>query len=504
MLFTEPGFLFLFLPAVVVAVRGLMSYGADRTAWVVLALASLVFYGIAYPPYLILLLTSILVNYLLVGLFLSWDQPALNRRRVWLFTAVVFNLGMLGYFKYRDFFLENLAAASGTNLHLEPLVLPVGISFYVFEQLALSVDVYRGYRPERSFLKYGLWVAFFPHLVAGPIMRHQELVPQFAAGSQRSPWSQDVSVGLTIFAIGLFKKAVLADSMAPLADMGFGAAHSGSIMSADAWFAVVAYALQIYFDFSGYSDMAIGLARMFGLSLPLNFNSPYKAASIIEFWRRWHMTLSRFLRDYLYIPLGGGKRGAIRRWINLFLTMLLGGLWHGASWNFVIWGGLHGVYLAINHAFRYVMPPRKSSSLVAQRLSRGVCWALTAIAVLIAWVPFRAGTLPEAVTMWTAMFNMPWRSLELFDWTAVIAIALSAGVALLLPNTQELMGKKIMEPASVGEDYGAEPAVSVSKQWFSRFVWQPSYVWPIVSGIMIAVSLLALNDGQSPFIYFRF
>jgi alginate O-acetyltransferase complex protein AlgI len=494
MLFTELGFLFLFLPAVFLAVRGLQFFGANHETIVVLALASLVFYGIAHPPYLLLLATSILVNYALVRLFLSWERPSGAHRRAWLVVNTAFNLGMLGYFKYRDFFLDNFVAASGTNFNLEPLILPVGISFYVFEQLALAVDVYRGYRPERSLLTYGLWVAFFPHLVAGPIMRHQELVPQFSRRPLMGPWADDLAVGLTIFTLGLFKKAVLADAMAPLASAGFSAAHTGAIGSQDAWVATVAYALQIYFDFSGYSDMAIGLARMFGMSLPLNFNSPYKAASIIEFWRRWHMTLSRFLRDYLYIPLGGGKHGTIRRWINLFLTMLLGGLWHGASWNFVIWGGLHGSYLAVNHAFRHMVPQRELGNV-----GHWFGWLLTMIAVLIAWVPFRAGSLPEALTMWQAMAGLSDIGSELFDVKTLLGIAFASAVALLMPNTQEFMGAKI------GGEVSALPStMGLINRWVPGLSWTPGYVWSAAIGVMIAASLLCLNDGQSPFIYFRF
>jgi D-alanyl-lipoteichoic acid acyltransferase DltB (MBOAT superfamily) len=270
-------------------------------------------------------------------------------------------------------------ALLGTGWDAGTIVLPIGISFYTFTQIAYVVDTLQGKVTERSVLSYLLFVTYFPHLVAGPVLHHAEMMPQFRVRENLAPRAENLARGLTFLVAGLFKKVVLADGCAPIANAAFAGASAG-LTPGDAWLGAIAYSLQIYFDFSGYSDMAVGISLLFNIDLPVNFHSPYRARSVVDFWRRWHMTLSRFLRDYLYIPLGGNRKGPLRRHANLLATMLLGGLWHGANWTFVVWGGLHGLYLVVNHLWRQHFgrqgPPVPAVS--------ALYWLLTLLAVVVA------------------------------------------------------------------------------------------------------------------------
>ena len=352
MLFNSEIFLFLFLPLTLLVFYLLGHFGKIKLALASLVIASLLYYGWWKPIYLPLILGSMTVNYGL-GYLIQKLQRSGATGKATLVVGIVFNLGLLGYFKYANFFVDNLNALSGDDWKLAPILLPLAISFFTFQQIAYLVDVHQKKAQEVDLLRYALFVTFFPQLIAGPIVHHSEMMPQFANKNIGRFQLANLITGGMIFAIGLFKKVVLADNIAPYATAVFNASAEGnSVPFVDAWTGVLAYTFQIYFDFSGYSDMAIGLGRMVGICLPLNFNSPYKATGIIDFWRRWHMTLSRFLRDYLYIPLGGNRMGPSRRYVNMITVMLLGGLWHGAGWNFVIWGALHGVYLGVNHAWR--------------------------------------------------------------------------------------------------------------------------------------------------------
>ena len=354
MLFNSYEFIFLFLPIVLLGFHLIGKQGHHRVAIAWLVGASLFFYGWWNPAYLLLMLFSVLFNYS-VGVSLSNTSGRKLLSKTILTIGVSVNLAILGYFKYANFFVDNLNALSGTNLILNEVILPLAISFFTFQQIAYLVDAYRGKTKEYNFLHYCLFVTFFPQLIAGPIVHHKEMLPQFAKDAVYKLRSKHLAIGITIFALGLFKKVVLADGVSVYATPVFNAAEAGVMLTFfEAWGGALAYTFQLYFDFSGYSDMAIGIARMFGIRLPLNFNSPYKATSIIDFWRRWHITLSRFLRDYLYIPLGGSRKGRVRRYINLMTTMILGGLWHGAGWTFLLWGALHGFYLMINHAKRFL------------------------------------------------------------------------------------------------------------------------------------------------------
>ena len=489
MLFNSIEFIFVFLPAAFLAYWLAWPYGpAARNS--VLLVASLMFYAWWDVRFLPLLLVSIVVNYSIGRTMLG--QP--DRRRLAMLIGVTLNLVALGYFKYMNFFVDNVEALSGRPLHLARVVLPIGISFFTFTQIAYLVDASRRKASEYNLLNYGLFVTFFPHLIAGPILHHREMMPQFET-SDRSELTRNVAIGLSLFAVGLFKKTVLADTAAPYAGPVFAAFDAGTGASTvEAWIGAFAYAFQIYFDFSGYSDMAVGLALLFGINFPVNFLSPYKATSIIEFWRRWHMTLSRFLRDYLYIPLGGNRRGPARRYLNLGVTMLLGGLWHGASWNFVVWGGLHGVYLGINHA-----GSGRLEAAVGARGSRLLGWLLTFLAVTCAWVFFRATTLPGAVRMIVTMFGfgsafLPVGMTPASTGQAGAFLVLSLALCTALPNMYDLLREHRI---GLVADAGAGGR---------GLRWRPGLAAGVLYGavFLVALGFLFFTPNESPFLYFQF
>jgi alginate O-acetyltransferase complex protein AlgI len=500
MLFSTYTFVFQFLPAVVLAFAAARRH-SPRAGIFVLAGSSLFFYGAWRPVYLLLLLASITANF---SLGLLMENP--RRRRSIGVLGVALNLALLCYFKYTNFLLDSVQALTGAPLPAVNVVLPLGISFFTFQQIAYLVDVMRGAKVERDIVSYTLFVSFFPHLIAGPLVHHAEMIPQFKRG--RTLRSAVLAArGMAIFAAGLFKKVVIADNLAQFVSPVF--AHldaGGSVTPSWAWLSTLAYTFQIYFDFSGYSDMAIGLALMFGIRLPVNFRSPYKATSIVDFWRRWHITLSRFLRDYLYIPLGGNRLGEPRRYLNLMLTMLLGGLWHGAGWNFLIWGGLHGLYLSINHLWqkwRGVAAKTASSNHVAQAAS----WSVTFAAVVIAWVFFRAKTVAAAWTMLCALFAFPAGSspyvspgiLRVMDLPILVgegpllligsgAVMLALVVALSLPNVPQIFRYR---------EYRRAPESSSWPQW------RPSLSWALLSALAFAISLFGMWQ-RLEFLYFQF
>jgi alginate O-acetyltransferase complex protein AlgI len=400
LLFNSYEFIFLFFPLSVFGYFICARLFSIEIALGFLVIASLYFYAYWNPVYLILLIFSISFNFGIGRLLSRSDQW--KTRSVFIFGVSV-NLGLLAYYKYANFFIDNVNTVIGTQWNIGTIILPLAISFYTFTQIAYLVDAWRGNVKEYNFLHYALFVTFFPHLIAGPILHHRQIIPQFINVDNLTPKWSNFAVGISIFAVGLFKKTVIADSLSqyvgPVYDTG-----TSNIDFFRAWGSTLAYTFQLYFDFSGYSDMAIGASRVFGVSLPINFFSPYKATNIIDFWRRWHMTLSQFLRDYLYIALGGNRKGKYRRYVNLFLTMLLGGLWHGAGWPFVIWGGLHGLYLIINHTWRHILQRSglNISSLAAYRVC---CWLVTFIAVCFSWVYFRAPTLEQGNQIALAMLG---------------------------------------------------------------------------------------------------
>lgn len=411
MLFNSYVFIFLFMPVAVFGFFGIARW-SHRAAAAWLFSASLVFYGWWDYRYVALLVASISFNFA-IGRRLAAAVNAPQLRQGLLALGVIVNLALLGYYKYAGFFVANANTLFGTSWTLTHIVLPIGISFFTFTQIAFLVDVARGEAHEYDFIHYSLFVSYFPHLVAGPILHHKEMMPQFARPETYRPNARLIAAGLTLFAIGLAKKVLIADSFAPHAETAFRPGDEPR-EAIGAWLGVFAYTFQLYFDFSGYSDMAIGLSLMLGIRLPLNFDSPYKARNIIEFWRRWHMTLSRFLRDYLYVPLGGNRKGPARRYVNLMVTMLLGGLWHGAAWTFVIWGGLHGLYLVVNHAWHRARDRIAPVGWAAARIPAAAYVALTFVAVMVAWVFFRAQSVDSALRLLAAMAGTHGAGLETF------------------------------------------------------------------------------------------
>lgn len=395
MLFNSAAFIFAFLPVTLAVYFGLcrMRWTAGAQGWLVAA--SLFFYSFWNLAHLPLLLGSLLGNFL-VGNELSHKRAARSHapRRALLIVGIMGNLGMLGYYKYAHFVSNNINALTGWGLDWPKLALPLAISFFTFQQIAYLVDSYKGHTREYDFLRYALFVTFFPQLIAGPIVHHYEMMPQFA---RRANWvmrHRNVLTGLCILAVGLFKKVVIADTFAPWADHGFDGGQNLDFFAA--WVTSLSYTFQLYFDFSGYCDMALGVALMFNIRLPWNFNSPYKALDIQDFWRRWHITLGRFLRDYVYIPLGGNRSTEMHTGINLFATFLIGGLWHGASWMFVIWGALHGAALVIHRIW-------KSHGL---QMPKVFGWLITFLFVNTAWVFFRATTLEDATRVLKGMVDL--------------------------------------------------------------------------------------------------
>lgn len=393
MLFNSYEYILLFLPLVVLIYFGLNRFGHTDGAKVWLVLASCFFYSYWNLAYLPILLGSIVVNYG-VGTLLRtkpWDE--LVRRWV-LIAGLVFNIGLLGYYKYADFFISTLNGATGTNFNLIHLLLPLGISFFTFQQIAFLVDTYRGEAREYRLLNYAVFVSFFPQLVAGPIVHHREMMGQFEDKAKKRWNSDNVARGLFIFVMGLAKKVLIADTFGVWATYGFDTANSLTLI--EGWVTSLSYSLQLYFDFSGYTDMAIGAALMFNIVLPINFFSPYKALSIQDFWRRWHMTLSRFLRDYIYIPLGGNRKSEFNTYRNTLITFLIGGLWHGAGWTFVFWGFLHGLALVINRFWHKL----------GISLPNWLSWLITFNFVNAAWVFFRAETWADAIKVLRAMVGL--------------------------------------------------------------------------------------------------
>lgn len=405
MLFTSALFAFVYLPIVFVGFFALGRYSPKYAAtW--LFFASVVFYGYWMPEFTILLIGSVCFNFWVgshISNLVSTENGGRGNARRWLIGGIAVNLALLGYFKYANFFLDNLMLISNQHWSYEYIILPIGISFFTFTQIAFLADTYQKGIREYGFIHYGLFVTYFPHLIAGPVLHHAEMMPQFRETSTYKIDTANIAGGLTIFIIGLFKKIVMADGISPYADAVFNAAESGLIPSFnEAWIGAFAYTFQLYFDFSGYSDMAIGLSWMFNVRLPFNFNSPYQAVNISDFWRRWHMTLSRFLRDYLYIPLGGNRKGPVRQNINLLVTMLLGGLWHGASWSFVFWGCLHGSFLVVNHAFQTLVK-KHFKGVNTNYLLVFLGWLLTFLLVVVAWVFFRATSFSGAIRILESM-----------------------------------------------------------------------------------------------------
>jgi D-alanyl-lipoteichoic acid acyltransferase DltB (MBOAT superfamily) len=492
MLFSSYHFIFIFLPVALTGYFLFRIFAPKSLTLFWLILVSLAFYAYWEVWNLLVLFTSVIVNFT-CGSALAERARAGKSTKLLLAAGIAFNVGLIGYFKYSGFFATNVNAVFGTEIPVLELVLPLAISFFTFQEIAYLVDSSRGSTYGYRFKDYLLMVTFFPHLIAGPIVNHRILMRQFSNPEAISITAQTFALGIGLFVFGLSKKVLLADNMAPHANLVFdGVARGTSPTFADAWIGALAYTLQLYFDFSGYSDMALGLGLLFGIRLPLNFNSPYKAVSIVDFWRRWHMTLSAFLRDYLYIPLGGSRRGPLRRYTNLIATMLLGGLWHGAGWTFVVWGAFHGAGLAICHGWN-----RLTGGHIFKLvwLDTWVARGLTLLFVIFGWVLFRSDSMSTASTMMATMVG-----LNGFDFTinadrlltallTLTAIGLLFGVALFAPNSQQWLGYDPDEPAENRSFWSRTPAA-----------------YPLhgaALGVLFTLTLTQMSAVQS-FLYFQF
>ena len=483
MVFGSFSFIFIFFP-ITVAGFFIICRKNTRLAAGWLVLASLFFYGWWDYRYLPILLTSILFNYLMFGRIVRADQPT---RKRWLTLAVIINLTSLCYFKYSNFFILSINDLAGGDIPLLNIILPIGISFFTFTQISFLVDAYYDKVKDTNFIDYVLFTSYFPYIVSGPILHHKEMLPQFADTANYGVSANNVAAGIAIFVFGLAKKLLIADNLVSVVNPVF-ASHDPQLIQA--WLGLLAYSFQLYFDFSGYSDMAIGVSRILGFRLPINFNSPYKAENISDFWQRWHISLSRFLRNYLYIPLGGNRHGSLKRYRNLMLTMLLGGLWHGANWTFVIWGGLHGFYLCVQHGWQFLMakkakPPSPVSGFAAR--------LLTFFAVMIAWCFFRASNVASALDVLAGMAGLNGVSLVFAENPVGYAmLAVSAFIALYMPNTNEIF--------LYFDSWYDKRSASFS---IFRMRWSPSLRWGLATGLIFALCILSM-DRTSDFIYAQF
>jgi alginate O-acetyltransferase complex protein AlgI len=522
MLFNSIEFLVFFLPLVFVVFRLIARFTSfSPLPW--LTASSLFFYGWWEPRYLLLLLGSAGVNYCLSRLLGRVQGTPLARTL--LITGVLFNLGLLAFYKYAAFIVSNVAAALSLPLAAPDILLPLAISFFTFQQIAYLADINKGQAPEASPLKYLLFVSFFPQLIAGPIVHHRQLLPQLDQLQHRYH-PELLAPAVSLIILGLAKKVLVADTLAVFAEPGFQLVAAGTVINtADGWLSLSAYTLQIYFDFSGYCDIAIGCALLFGIRLPVNFQSPYQSTSIIDYWRRWHITLSNFLRDYVYIPLGGSQKGKTRRYINLFLTMLIGGLWHGAGWTYLLWGSLHGAFLVINHLWRNsnrrwgLIPENRAWAFFAQ--------SLTLLSVTLAFAYFKAPTITAANSMLHSMLfgvgsGISADYLQAVDYTTrsdilqllteatgtafcgVVFVAVALGIALLLPNSLDLVNNHGVEPSEHGsQDLGFRNPYQPDREPALRLQWAGTARWGIALGVLGWGILLSLT-AISPFLYFQF
>ena len=416
MLFNSFEFIFVFLPIVLLAYFGLNRLNLHQWAKGVLVLASLYFYAFFNTSYLPIIISSILVNYGVAVGMRKWDGVT---KKVLFGIGLLFNLGMLGYFKYTDFMIENVNALFNTNYTLKNILLPLGISFFTFQQLAFVVDTYKNKGRLPKFLDYCNFVTFFPQLIAGPIVFPEEMLPQFEDKTNRNPRAKNLFDGIFIFSVGLAKKVIIADSIAVFANAGYNLDLPHYTM-AEAWLISLSYTFQLYFDFSGYCDMAIGIGKMFNINLPLNFNAPYRATNFQDFWRRWHITLNRFLTQYVYIPLGGSRRKEVRVYFNIGIVFLISGIWHGAGWTFVVWGICHGIGVMIHRIWK-----KKGYSMPS--------WLgmfITFFFINILWVLFRADNMHEAWVIISSMFD---------NHQFYLSQAYTSHLPSILPNSVNMM-----------------------------------------------------------------
>jgi D-alanyl-lipoteichoic acid acyltransferase DltB (MBOAT superfamily) len=488
MLFNSYIFIFLFLPLSFFIYFFLNRKRLTLLAKGWLVLSSLFFYSWWNILYLPLILFSIVFNYG-IGTRLtkqvSLETKYLTKKMILIF-GIFCNVMLLVYFKYSDFFIENMNMMMGTEISLLHLALPLAISFFTFQQIAYLVDSYRGETREYDFLNYAVFVTFFPQLIAGPIVHHKEMMPQFSYAKAKLIHYRNIAMGIFIFSMGLFKKVVIADTFAVWATSGFDVASSLNFL--EAWITSLSYTLQLYFDFSGYTDMAIGVALLFNIKLPINFNSPYKATNIQDFWRRWHMTLSRFLKDYIYIPLGGNRDGDVRMYVYLMITFLIGGIWHGAGWTFVFWGFLHGLALVTHRIWQKLN----------FRLPALLAWFITFNFINIAWVFFRAKEWDDALKVLSGMLGQNGLALP-----AVLQgkLGFLESSSITFENFLLKIGGDYLTILWIVLGMGLVLFTANSMEYLKRFRF--NYLFLLYTIMLFVIGVLLLNN-VSEFLYFNF
>lgn len=534
MLFNSYVFIFLFLPITLLLVFLANKYQKINTSAFILIIASLFFYGWWNPPYLILLLGSIIFNFFIA--------QVIQKNKLVLLLGLSFNIGLIAYFKYANFFVDNINVLLNQSLYIEKIILPLAISFFTFQQISYLVDAYRGQVEKYSFLHYCLFVTFFPQLIAGPIVHHKEIIPQFSYKNFLKYRSSHIFMGLTLFALGLFKKVIFADGMAVYASAAFLAAENGVILTIyEAWLGSLAYTMQLYFDFSGYSDMALGLAIMFGFRLPVNFFSPYKATNIADFWRRWHITLSRMIREYLWDPISlAMTRLAVRSrygFIRFFITTSLAptlftffwiGLWHGAGWNFIVFGMLHGSYITIYNLWSQLKQRYKSLKIITNKaMANALARVITFTCVVVGWIFFRAESFSGATSILSSMFGLNKISMpkSVINFTGLseewflnngfifeglfgngvmgnqpINVIFFTGILItfcyIMPNCTQIFHRH--KPFIT--TYPDHPAAFKK---FHYLQWAPTYRWAIFTALTFCIAAMNLLK-ESEFLYFQF
>lgn len=486
MLFNSYEFIFLFLPITFFIYFYFNRKRLTEASKGFLVISSLFFYSWWNIIYLPLILLSMVFNYV-IGTSLTKEKQhkKINKKQL-LTIGIVGNVSLLGYFKYADFFINNVNFVLGSDIPLLHLALPLAISFFTFQQIAYLVDSYKGETKEYDFLNYAVFVTFFPQLIAGPIVHHKEMMPQFANVRNKVINYKNIALGLFIFSIGLFKKVVIADTFAVWATNGFDNAEVLTFL--EAWTTSLSYSFQLYFDFSGYTDMAIGAALLFNIKLPINFNSPYKATNIQDFWRRWHITLSRFLREYIYIPLGGNRKGNFRTYNNLMATFVIGGLWHGAGWTFIFWGFLHGLALIIHRIWNQL----------GFKLNSIIAWIITFNFVNITWIFFRAKEWDDSIKVLKGMFGLT---------GIVLPHALLNKLAFLSPYGIEfgsfLENIKGDQFTPIWIVVFLFVVIYFKNSMEKRDSFKLNYKTSIFSGLLLGYAVLSMNK-VSVFLYFNF
>jgi len=517
MLFNSPEFLFLFLPISLAGYYGLIYLGYRQKIFVYLVLVSFVFYSFWSPPYAILLALSVGGNYAAGSVIERYRGTAIVRTSI-LTLGILANLAVLGYYKYTNFIVENINYVSGTDFTLTRIILPLAISFYTFQQIAYLVDVARGEIRSEGIARFVTFVVFFPQLIAGPIVHYKDMMPQFFGSRLGRFATANITVGLIIFAIGLFKKTIIADSAASFSTPVFDAVHAGTaIGTLEAWKAVLCYKIQLYFDFSGYSDMAVGLSRMFGVLLPLNFHSPLRAFSIIDYWRRWHMTLQSFIASYIYQPISvpltryAASKGLSKNLyfivsvaLPTFIIFIVSGIWHGAAWTFVIWGAMHGFFVIVNEYWRSLKKKSRRNSPPGW-IDNSFYFALTLSCAILASTMFRAEAPMDAVKLWAAMLHMP----DAADLVSIFPSSLGEAitepfvfivcVSILLfffPNSNQIMTR--YRPVLYWERWKKVALPVIKLQWRTNLAW---CIW---LGVVFYLGVAFMFRSQSEFIYFNF